>query len=199
MTATVPKQRWRAGRGALWLITVLLFASGVLRFTAGTGPALAREIGDLRTAGEAETPEPAACQTEPDIAAVLEALNARQTMVETRESALADRLAALSLAEEAIAANLAALTAAEVKLEATLALADKAAEGDLARLTAVYENLKPKEAAALFEEMSPDFAAGFLGRMRPDAAAAVMAGLAPQTAYTVSVVLAGRNANVPTE
>jgi flagellar motility protein MotE (MotC chaperone) len=35
--------------------------------------------------------------------------------------------------------------------------------------------------------------------MRPDAAAGIMAGLQPQTAYTISVVLAGRNAKVPTE
>ena len=89
--------------------------------------------------------------------------------------------------------------AAEAKLASTLALADNAAENDLARMTSVYENMKPKEAAALFEEMSPDFAAGFLGRMRPDAAAAIMAGLSAPTAYTVSVVLAGRNASAPTE
>ena len=78
-----------------------------------------------------------------------------------------------------------------------MAYADTAAEGDLARLTAVYENMKPKDAAALFEEMDPDFAAGFLGRMRADSAAGIMAGLSPPVAYSVSVLLAGRNANVP--
>jgi flagellar motility protein MotE (MotC chaperone) len=35
--------------------------------------------------------------------------------------------------------------------------------------------------------------------MRADAAAAILAGLAPDQAYSISVVLAGRNANVPTE
>ena len=80
-----------------------------------------------------------------------------------------------------------------------LAVAEKAAEGDLSRLTSVYEAMKPKDAAALFEAMEPEFAAGFLGRMRPDAAAGIMTGLSPETAYMISVVLAGRNARAPTE
>ena len=95
--------------------------------------------------------------------------------------------------------KLIALTQAEAALRDTIALADTAAESDLDRLTKVYENMKPKQAAALFEEMHPNFAAGFLGRMRPEAAAEIMAGLSPEAAHTFSVVMAGRNANVPTE
>ena len=80
-----------------------------------------------------------------------------------------------------------------------MATADKAAENDIGRLTAVYENMKPDQAAALFRLMEPSFAAGFLGRMRPDSAAAILAGLEPDLAYSISVVLAGRNADVPRE
>ena len=92
-----------------------------------------------------------------------------------------------------------ALEEAEGILNATIAMAESASQTDVAQLTTVYENMKPKEAAALFEEMSPEFAAGFLGLMRPDVAAAIMTRLAPATAYSFSVVLAGRNANAPTE
>ena len=88
---------------------------------------------------------------------------------------------------------------AETELEATLALADGAAESDLAKLTRMYEVMKPKEAAALFTEMDPIFAAGFLGRMQPERAAAVLAGMEPKAAYTLSLILAGRNGAVPTE
>ena len=91
------------------------------------------------------------------------------------------------------------MIAAEEALAATIAMADEAAATDLDQLTNVYENMKPKEAAALFEEMPPEFAAGFLGMMRPDAAALIMTQLEPEVAYSFSVVLAGRNANVPTE
>jgi flagellar motility protein MotE (MotC chaperone) len=67
--------------------------------------------------------------------------------------------------------------------------------GDM--LTAVYETMKPKDAAALFEAMQPEFAAGFLGRMRPEAAGAILAGMSPEAAYAASLLLAGRNAAVP--
>ncbi|MEZ5673973.1 MAG: hypothetical protein R3D81_01625 [Thalassovita sp.] len=80
-----------------------------------------------------------------------------------------------------------------------MAVADQAAERDIGTLVAVYENMKPKDAAPLFEEMDPNFAAGFLSRMKPEAAAGIMAGLSPNVAYTISVVLAGRNAEAPKE
>jgi flagellar motility protein MotE (MotC chaperone) len=91
------------------------------------------------------------------------------------------------------------MKAAEEELKATLALADGAAEDDIARLTAVYQAMKPKDAAALFETMSPEFAAGFLGRMPPDSAAAILSGMSSEAAYGISVIVAGRNADVPKE
>ncbi len=193
------KRSTRAGRGALWLIAGLLLASGIMRFASGAGPAIAREVEQMVNPAPVEVDAGVTCEPPEDVATVLDALAEQRAKLDAREKAIADRVATLNLAEQEIRENLAALKAAEEELKATLALADQAAEGDLARLTAVYENMKPKEAAALFEEMAPEFAAGFLGRMRPDAAAAVLAGLSPDTAYTISVVLAGRNANAPTE
>lgn len=110
---------------------------------------------------------------------------------------MTDRAAAIALADTALRGRLLALEAAEASLRETVALSDKAAEVDLARLTSVYEAMKPREAAALFDEMDENFAAGFLGRMRPDSAAAVLAGMVPAKAYAVSAILAGRNANAP--
>jgi flagellar motility protein MotE (MotC chaperone) len=89
------------------------------------------------------------------------------------------------------------MQAVEAELQATLALADGAAEADLDRLTAVYQAMKPKDAAALFETMSPEFAAGFLGRMPPESAAAILSGMSAESAYGVSVIVAGRNAGAP--
>ncbi len=198
-TAKAKKTRKRAPmRGVLWVIALLLAASGVLRLN-GSGGALAREISNVMSgSGEEHVAEAQACETEADIMAVLTRLREREALLEDREAALADRMQALAVAEVEVKENLTALVAAEERLKATMALANTAAEDDLGRLTAVYENMKAKEAAALFETMDPQFAAGFLGRMRPEAAAAIMAGLKPETAYTISVVLAGRNANVPT-
>jgi flagellar motility protein MotE (MotC chaperone) len=185
-------RRAKTGRSTLVILALLFASSGALRLGSGVGTALANE------AVEPDTMDtPAQCTETP--AALAAALTAREADLSLREAALKDRTAALALSEAAIEQQLAELIAAEAALAATLAIADQAAERDLANLTTVYETMKPKDAAALFEAMAPEFAAGFLGRMQPQAAAAVMSGLTPETAYQVSLQLAGRNAEAPTE
>ncbi|MGJ8616826.1 MAG: MotE family protein [Sulfitobacter sp.] len=194
----------KSGRGSVALIAILLIASGILRLASGTGIAFAnvavKPNGSANLAADANKSAPSLAGQSSDRATMsklLVALQAREAQVKDREAQLQMRSKALAVVDEEIAKRLAALEQAEVDLRATLALADNAAENDLARLTSVYENMKPKDAAALFETMEPDFAAGFLGRMRPDAAASVMAGLTPGAAYSISVILASRNANAP--
>jgi flagellar motility protein MotE (MotC chaperone) len=189
----------KAGRGTLGILAVLLIGSGLLRASLGAGEAFAR-VQDASTDVPEEAPETAMeCEPPADVALVLQALGERESRVQRREDQLRDRLRALALAEEEIAQKTSELIAAEEALRETIALADSAAEDDITRLVSVYQAMKPKDAAALFETMDPEFAAGFLGRMQPEAAAGIMAGLDPQTAYSVSVILAGRNATVPTE
>jgi flagellar motility protein MotE (MotC chaperone) len=103
------------------------------------------------------------------------------------------------VAEAKLAEQLAAFETAQKNLEQTLAMADKAAERDIARMTTVYENMKPADAAQIFETMDVGFAAGLLARMRPDVAAAVLTGMKPESAYAVTLTIASRNAAVPTE
>jgi len=183
-------------KGTLHVIAGLMLVSVVLRVGSGAGAAFAENIESAPQVESAQM-DPAPLDKEKD--AFLTALLEREERLDAREEALEARLSAMEDAKAQINEQLAKLEAAEEALSATIAMAETAAEDDLARLTAVYENMKPKDAAALFEEMTPEFSAGFLGRMRPDAAALIMTLLEPQTAYTISVVLAGRNANVPTE
>jgi flagellar motility protein MotE (MotC chaperone) len=185
------RARRRGGRGVLVILALLLSASGALRLGSGFGAAMARAPDAAEAGGPQICPEPPV--------ALAEALSLREGRVATQEAAIADRLAALALADETIRTRLAALAEAEAALTETLALADGAAEGDLARLTKMYETMRPKDAAALFATMAPDFAAGFIGRMRPAAAAAVLSGMEAEQAYAISVLLAARNARVPTE
>ncbi len=55
-------------------------------------------------------------------------------------------------------------------MRALLAVAETAAQDDLAQLTSVYESMKPADASAIFAEMDPNLAAGFLGMMQPESA-----------------------------
>lgn len=195
--------RRRIGRGALILVALMFASSGAIRLGDGVGAALARagEGSDVKD-GAPDTlaaTDAAASNCPAPPAEVAAALLEREMKLEAREAALADREAAMALADEAIRMRLDELKTAEDDLRKTLALADGAAEEDIARLTAVYETMKPKDAAKLFDAMEPGFAAGFLGRMRPDAAAAILAGMTPEKAYAVSAIMAGRNASAPKE
>jgi flagellar motility protein MotE (MotC chaperone) len=188
----------RAGRGALILVALMFAASGALRLGDGLGASLARAAeGTMAAEHPAEAGEPQSCPAPP--AELAAALSEREARLAAQEAALNDRQSALALAEATIKGRLEELKQAEADLKATLAIADGAAETDVAQLTAVYETMKPKDAAKVFETMEANFAAGFLGRMRPDAAAAIMAGLSPEKAYEISAILAGRNATAPKE
>ncbi|MBI1417349.1 MAG: hypothetical protein GC146_09015 [Limimaricola sp.] len=184
----------RRVQGILPLLVALLVLSAMMRLGGVAEQAMATGSAPQ---GTAVVPG-AACPDDAQLSAMLAAFRQRDADLSAREAQIADRIQALKVAQAQVDDRIAALDAAKAALEATLAVAQTAAEKDLGQLTTVYENMKPKDAAAVFEQMDPAFAAGFLGRMRPDAAAAVMAGLQPDTAYAVSVILAGRNAAAPT-
>ena len=188
-------------KGTLLMIAGLLMSSAAVRLALQADVVLADVVAPAEQIpeGAETTAAPAAAMSDARIADLLETLNARETALQARESEMAFEAKTIEVAKREIQAQLAKLEMAEEQLRSTMALAETAAENDLTQLTTLYENMKPKDASALFEEMDPMFAAGFLGRMRPDAAASIMAGLAPQTAYSISVIMAGRNANAPTQ
>lgn len=195
-----PERQRRRRSSPVWVIVALLLGSAVLRGAAGyasLAPGPAPVQGDGRTGPTSALESGEECRTDPELAAMMREFAERRADLETRAEHLALREATLRALDEQVRQSLARLADAERALSATMARAETAAESDIARLTAVYEKMKPKEAAELFGQMAPDFAAGFLARMRPDAAAAIMANLKPRSAYAISVVLAGRNANAP--
>lgn len=189
--------RSRGRRRGLLFLALFLGLSGTLRLALGLDLALA----ETSVSGEAShSPvvfEPETCEPDAGAQAMLQSLQDREARLAEQERKAAEREALLNKARTEIDLKLAQLADAEQKLAATVAIADQASERDLGTLVAMYESMKPKDAARLFGEMTPEFAAGFLSRMRPEAAAAVLAGLDPGKAYAISAVLAGRNAKAP--
>ncbi|KEO54557.1 hypothetical protein TP2_06395 [Thioclava pacifica DSM 10166] len=179
------------------MIASVFVVSGGLRVVETAG--LARATETTHAAVQSGPNETQDCPSEPGLMAFLADLKAREAKLIEKEGLLSDRSNAVALAEARLENRLQDLISAEQALAKTVAIADGAADEDVARLVALYENMKPKQAAPLFEEMAPDFAAGFLGRMRPDAAAAVMESLDPKKAYAISVLMAGRNAGAPSD
>ncbi|MEP2470039.1 hypothetical protein [Roseobacter sp.] len=191
----------RSGRGSILLISGLLVGSAVLRIAIGAGQAVATEnptaMIEPTEPLTAQVAQPAPEEGREQLSKMLKSFQEREARLAKKENEIDMRMKALSVADQEIERRLANLKDAEDTLRGLMALANTAAEDDLVRLTAVYENMKPKDASALFEQMEPGFAAGFLGRMRADAAAGILSGLSPQVAYSISVILAGRNADIP--
>ena len=180
------------------IILSCLLVSAVIRLGAG-GVALAEEL-----ATHVEEPPIAPTQfappaPEPEVGSLLESIRTRQEQLSQREVEITERQLELNLVEQRIAQQLAVLKQAEQKLADTLAIADSAAENDLKQLTSVYEKMKAKNAAEIFGTMEISFAAGFLSRMKPESAAGILSEMPPNAAYSISVVMAGKNANAPTE
>jgi len=168
------------------LIAACFIASALLR-ASGIGVALA----------ESGTGEQAAASTEAD--RLLAALREREAQLEAEAARLAERAEKLATAEAKLGEQIAAFERAQAGLEETLALADGAAERDIERMIAVYERMKPGDAARIFETMDVSFASGLLVGMKPEIAAQVLASMEPQKAYAVTVMATSRNAAVPTE
>lgn len=186
--------RRRQSSRALILIICFFAASGALR-VGGLGLAVASETETIPLPSNERATSP----EEPQTAALLELIARRTAELDAKERKLQEKSHSLNAAQLLIEQNLVRMAEAEAALAASIAKVDGAAEGDLERLTNVYESMKPKIAAALFEQMTPEFAAGFLGRMSPQGAAGIMSSLSSEASYAISVVLAGRHVNTPTK
>lgn len=181
----------RPGRpqlGALSILMLCFALSGLLRLVVAA-PALAQQLSG------APPGDAAVDGCGPGSEELLAAIRERTAQIEVREDEIAERRAVLEIAEEQFARKQAALLEAEEQLAATLSLADGAAERDIDRLTAIYENVKPKRAAEIFNSMDANFATGVLSRMDPAAAAEILTRMEAEKAYAISVLLAARNVN----
>lgn len=184
----------RSRRGGLFFLSLFMGLAGMMRLGAGIGTALANTD---PSPVEIPAVAPMVCEPDAGAQAMLDALKEREKRLIEQENKAAEQEQSLALARQQIDGKMADLEAVEKKLAATIAQADQASEKDVSQLVAMYEAMKPKDAARLFSEMEPEFAAGFLARMRPEPAAAVLSGLDPSKAYAFSVILAGRNALAP--
>ncbi|MEM1313164.1 MAG: hypothetical protein AAGI51_01310 [Pseudomonadota bacterium] len=180
--------------GALLVVASLFGGSALSRLVDPAG-AMAQEASSLGAPSDEEM----ACLPPEDPVPLLAAVKERETFLAARADAIADRARLLEAAEARFRAEADRLERMEAQLAQTLAIAESAADEDVARLASVYEAMNPKNAALIFETMDVTFAAGFLTRMEREAAARILSGLPPDKAYAVSVVIAGRNAGAPRE
>jgi flagellar motility protein MotE (MotC chaperone) len=184
--------------GGVALIVTCFLGSAAMRLAAN-GQAFADELGALAEAEAEGATAGATCPSTEDAETLLGAIREREDELAKESLRLAERAQTLNVAEAKLGEQLAAFETAQKNLEETLAVADKAAERDIERMTTVYENMKPAEAAEIFERKDVSFAAGLLARVRPEIAAQVLAAMNADSAYAVTLTIASRNHAVPTE
>lgn len=187
-------------RSPLVVIAGFLLVSAALRVGLHTGNAIAAISDDVKPDNlQIMAPIAVAGTTDETLQEMVAAIQNKSKSLRQREEIIASQELALNLSLDALEAKISELKQAEEELLEIISISQTAARSDIENLTSVYAAMRPKDAARLFEAMDPEFAAGFLGQMNPENAAGIMAGLSPQKAYAVSVLLAGRNANAPTD
>ncbi|MEM9015082.1 MAG: hypothetical protein AAGB02_08235 [Pseudomonadota bacterium] len=136
-------------------------------------------------------PVPERTCVEPRLAA---AVSDRISILEEEETAIEERRATLSVYEMQIEKRLAELKQANDALAESAQHQQSKRDGDIIRLAAIYEGMKPAQASPIIEKMDPKFAAGLLGAMNSEQAAQIVATMNSDKAYLISVMLANRSA-----
>ncbi len=122
-----------------------------------------------------------------------EAVRARTVALDAEETALSERKAKLAVYDSQIEKRLSELEGVNDNLRATMDEHRATQNADIAKLAAIYEGMKPKQAGDIINEMDPKFAAGLLAAMNAEQAAQVVATLDSKKAYLISIILANRS------
>ncbi|MEQ8327441.1 MAG: hypothetical protein RIE84_14575 [Parvibaculum sp.] len=153
----------------------------------GEGPA----EGDSAVATQPAAPaEEAAAPISKSEMTVLESLSERRKELATRAEALDTRERLLAAAEKRVEDRIAELKEIEARINARIGEQDAENEARLAGLVAMYETMKPKDAARIFERLDMGVLLDVVKRMQPRKMAAVMAAMDPVTAQDLTVELA---------
>lgn len=131
--------------------------------------------------------------------AVLERLGARREALDAREAELDMRLALVEAAEKRIAERTAGLEALEARINALVAEKRTVDEGQFASIVAMYETMKPKEAALIFDQLDMPILLRVASAMSPRKMAPIMAKMEPQKAKELTASMAVEQAEATIE
>ncbi|MBX3496474.1 MAG: FlaA [Parvibaculum sp.] len=152
------------------------------------------EGGQTAAADEVLRPEDFAAQGDPRLSkaemSVLESLAARRAELNKRAETLDMREQVLAAAEKRVEDRIAELREIDRKINSRIAEIDAAQEAQMASLVAMYEGMKPKDAARIFERLDMGVLLDVVKRMQPRKMSAVLAAMDPVVAQDLTVELA---------
>ncbi len=150
----------------------------------------------------APRPTPACIQSPTDLAReagvspgelqVLQNLGARRGQLDDREKALDTQLQLLAAAEAKVDAKLKAVTAVKAQIQGLIGQADSQQQADVARLTLVYQKMKPRDAAAVMATLDDRVRIPVAAKMKDSALAAILSQMPTVEAKKLTESLAQR-------
>lgn len=136
----------------------------------------------------------AGCSDIPEVVALVERLRVREDRIEKALAALDRRRADITDARAMLTKQLSRLKSSGKSGGGSRTHVQRAVEGDIARLVAVYEAMKPKEAAAVLSSLPADFSAELLMRVSPESGARIIAAIDPDKAAVLTTYMGARSA-----
>lgn len=136
----------------------------------------------------------AGCGDIPEVASLVERLTIREDRIAKALAELDNRKAEIAAARTALTAELRRLKSNSVGATRSHTSRQRAVDDDITRLVAVYEAMKPKEAAAVLGALPPEFSAELLMRVSPETGARIIAAIEPEKAAVLTTYMGARSA-----
>jgi flagellar motility protein MotE (MotC chaperone) len=124
--------------------------------------------------------------------AILERLSDRRQQLDRRDEDLAMRENLIKAAEKRVEAKVAELKALEAKVKSTLNQRDESEAKRFNGIVAMYEKMKPKDAARIFNRLDLKILVDVATQMKPATMSEILAQMSPEAAERLTVELAQR-------
>lgn len=123
---------------------------------------------------------------------VLQSLQARSGQLDQREQAIQTELALLQAAEIKVDSKIKSLNDLKAQVQGLMGEADQKSQAEIDRLVKIYEEMKPRDAAAVMTQLDDKVRLPVAGKMKERALAAILAQMPPVEAKKLTEKLAGR-------
>lgn len=133
------------------------------------------------------------CGDVPEAVALAGELRDRGLRIERYMEEIESRKQELVTAEAALRARLTELKAVKASMRSGDTARTAALRSDIERLVAVYDQMKPTEAAAVLTNLPADFAAEILMRVQPETGAQIIAAVEPAKAAVLTTHMGARS------
>ncbi|GLK66354.1 MotE family protein [Paracoccus kondratievae] len=158
---------------------LLSFLGGVM-VLAAAGQAVMLMDGVSRLTANAEPAKlMAGCTDVPEAVTLAETLRERALRIDRYMQDIDRRKAELAAAEKQLTEKLIELRKLKQQIAQSDQSQNRAQSDDISRLIAVYDQMKPEQAAMVLSNLPPDFAAQILVRVQPETGARIMASVEP--------------------